>query len=585
MILYHIIIVIPANDELFGQESVPDHCELCGGLLCHNCKHCKQDCKHDGLLEESAAAMRPILDEAEYQLTGINDVIKALERQSDEISEQRISIRDRVEQHFKTLLESVNKQKDEVVSTLDQLVDEKLENLAGQRDEVEAHRSKIGQLSLSLSRKTLDGDVSQETTEIVMQMKEMIDSFTPAPCEKADLDFIPNAEFDNACPQMGRIIQKLPISKCYSTGKGLKTAYLGTTSSTLIHLVGVKPATPDPLIFSELISDSNALKLTPIVTKKSPNQYELMYTPTTRGLHKLHVQINGEHIRGSPFDVIVKVPVDQLGTPVRVIQGVNLPTGIAVNKQGEVIVAEEGAQCVSIYNQMGEKLRCFGAQGTGNGLLLHPRGIAVDAHNNILIVDRGKNCIAVFSSEGVFKTAVGKFGSNELEFNNPLGIAINRSTNKIYVSDLENHRIQILNPDLTFLSCFGSYGSGNGQFIKPRDIALDSIGNVYVVDSSNHRIQVLTEKGEYLRSFGRQGGGAGELSWPSSICIDSNDTVYVTEDDNHRVSIFTSEGTFLTSFGTYGKSPGQFNVPHGIAVDVCDNLFVSDHHNFRLQIF
>ena len=38
---------------------------------------------------------------------------------------------------------------------------------------------------------------------------------------------------------------------------------------------------------------------------------------------------------------------------------------------------------------------------------------------------------------------------------------------KVYVTDTDNHRILVLNPDLTFSSTFGKRGSGKGQFDDP----------------------------------------------------------------------------------------------------------------------
>jgi NHL repeat len=40
-----------------------------------------------------------------------------------------------------------------------------------------------------------------------------------------------------------------------------------------------------------------------------------------------------------------------------------------------------------------------------------------------------------------------------------------------------------------FATKWGSHGSGDGQFIIPDGVAVDSSGNVYVADAFNHRIQ------------------------------------------------------------------------------------------------
>lgn len=67
-----------------------------------------------------------------------------------------------------------------------------------------------------------------------------------------------------------------------------------------------------------------------------------------------------------------------------------------------------------------------------------------------------------------------------LQFDCPTGIAIHPVNKKVHVSKSLNHRVQILNPDLTPHSMFGSKGSGKGQFDQPRDIAFDSAHDVCI---------------------------------------------------------------------------------------------------------
>ena len=119
------------------------------------------------------------------------------------------------------------------------------------------------------------------------------------------------------------------------------------------------------------------------------------------------------------------------------------------------------------------------------------------------------------------KTAVMK-QIKEMTDNFKPDIAINPHNEKTYIADNSNDRVQILNPDLTFSGSFGSYGSDDGQFQNPFDVAFDSSGNVYMADFNNHRIQVFTSEGEFLRKFGKNGRGNGELNQPTSISIDSD---------------------------------------------------------------
>ena len=76
------------------------------------------------------------------------------------------------------------------------------------------------------------------------------------------------------------------------------------------------------------------------MTEKSNGMYEISYQPTVGETYQLHVRMDGEEVRGCPFPVTVKTPVDKLGTVIKTIYGVQKPRGVAVNKSGEVILAE-----------------------------------------------------------------------------------------------------------------------------------------------------------------------------------------------------------------------------------------------------
>ena len=72
-----------------------------------------------------------------------------------------------------------------------------------------------------------------------------------------------------------------------------------------------------------------------MVTERGKGEYEISYQPTVGGAHQLHVRVGGEEVRGSPFPVTVKTPVDKLGTVIKTIDGVKGPWGVAVNKSGD----------------------------------------------------------------------------------------------------------------------------------------------------------------------------------------------------------------------------------------------------------
>jgi hypothetical protein len=52
-----------------------------------------------------------------------------------------------------------------------------------------------------------------------------------------------------------------------------------------------------------------------------------------------------------------------------------------------------------------------------------------------------------------------------------------------------NHRIQKFAPDGTFLTSFGSRGSGNGELEYPIAVGVAANGGAFVADFGNNRIQ------------------------------------------------------------------------------------------------
>ena len=372
---------------------------------------------------------------------------------------------------------------------------------------------------------------------------------------------------------------RLSPKDCYATGTGLEIAVVGEKANAVLHTVdGSKNGYNIQMetVVCELVSEStgNRLDVDCGVKKGSGSQYKVSYQPTSLGRHQLHIKVEGEHIKGSPFNITV----------IKTITGVKKPYGMALNQRGEILVVEKDGHSISIFSPTGEKLRSFGSFGSGPGQFNQPHGVVVDDDGNILMTDYNHQ-VHKFTSEYRFNTSVGELGSKPLQFNRPLYVAISPTTKKIVVVDWSNHRVQILDPDLTYNNSIGSQGSGNGQLNHPYGIAFDSAGNMYVADASNNRIQVITPDGIFLRSFAREGKGDGELRYPTGIHISSDDTVYVVDGDNHRVSVFTHEGKFLKSFGSEGSGPGQFKGPRGITMDMNGIIYVSDSGNNRIQMF
>ena len=559
------------------------YCESCGELICRDCtvhihkdhKYCLISDTYESHKEEILASLEPV----EKQLKITNTTLVRLDNRRDEIAARRVAMETEIHTAFDEIRKTLDAREAELVGQLEGHTQQQLKNLSAQREEVEilqTQRESCVHFVRESIRSGSPGDVLKMKAGVVKQVRELVDTFDPhtlEPCEQASTSFIPSTQLVKDCQEFGEFqYTYLPHASKIGVKSIAKFRFLSPT----------KPPVPEARLVSRLTDQATKC----VVTKQGKGEYEISYQPTVGGAYQLHMRVGGKEMRGSPFPVTVKTPVDKLGTVIKTIGSVKEPWGVAVNKSGEVIVAEAGAKRVSIFSATGDKLRTLNTQGTAVGGMKCLRGVEVDSEDNILVADAGNHRLLKFSRGGDLIAAVGSEGDGPGQFNWPNGVCVNSVDGKVYmyVADYGAHCVHILNSDLTFSSKFGSQGNGDGQFISPYDIASDSTGCVYVTDYYNHRVQVFTSDGGYLRQFGKKGSGRGELSGSASICVDSDDLVYVGESGNSRVSVFTSKGEFLKSFESRGSGPGQFSRPYGLAVGN-GVVYVSDYDNTRVQLF
>ena len=374
---------------------------------------------------------------------------------------------------------------------------------------------------------------------------------------------------------------QVSVKDCYATGRGIEMAIVGEGANAVLYTVDPrgKAYHREVETVCELMHKSTGKRLDCKAKKIRGNQFQISYQPTSRGRHQLHIKVEGEHIKGSPFTITV---IRKFGDPIATIPRVH-PYSITLDQQGQMIIGER--RNISIFNSSLKRLWSFGSPRSCPRQFENPQDIAVDSNGNLLVTDRLNHKIMKFSQDGSFITQVGKHGEGSLEFKDPHGVAIHPQNGLIYVSDTKNHRIQVINHNLTKCNnTFGTKGRKEGQLHEPYGLAFDSTGNVYVTDHQNHRIQVFTAEGEFLRQIGKEGVHEGELYYPSDITIDSEDIVYVTQThfDYCRISLFTSEGKFLTSFKKMPEHINDHFDPRGIAVDQNGIVYVIDLPDIHL---
>ena len=501
--------------------------------------------------------------------------LSQLDKRCGEISDQRAATEDGIHEISRRLREAVNVREAQLIDQLDQMTQVKLKGLAVQRDQIETTLAQLCSC-LHLMKKSLgqenEDDALMMKSNTMEQIKELTIPFqedTLKPNTEADIVFSAPENVTAVCRDFGQVLLSKYFpdpSKCQITGSGLEAAVAEEESTVVlevINFVGESCKVPIRLLECEVVSEIAGTRASCTVERRGQSQYGISYQPTIKGRHQLHIKAECQHIRGSPFTVAVKAPIEKLGTPIStILRGKKSLRGCAIKQSSEVFVTDRNMCCVVVFTPSGQILRSFGTHGSGQGQFYHPSGLTLDGEGNVLVVDSKNHRVQKFTAQGQFLAAIGAEGRGPLQFSYPTDIAFNTNSKKFYVVEYLNHRIQILNFDLsTSVLSFGKKGSGKGCFDHPFSVACDSTGNVYVADTFNHRIQIFTAEGKFLRMFGRRGEGRGELGYPMGVVIDTIDMVYVSEHINHRISVFTSDGQFVSSFGRKGNGPGEFVQP------------------------
>ena len=496
--------------------------------------------------------------------TNISAATREVERVEREVSEQHKAVAGTIEQSFKQLYEILRNREKQLLDRASELKQQKLDNLGAQKKGFALATSEIQGL-VEFAERSVENATDEEFMSLQQQVQEQIQeqcakhehiNLIPAEVANVGVRVACAAGISDLCQVNAEVIVlRVDLTKCTAKGPGTKVAEVGKSAQFTVHTVyqngqlcrerqvveaGLKSTVKDSFIHTKVIS-------------KERGVYKVTYTPEVRGRYTLSVKVNGTQIAGSPFQVFAKIHPSQLGEPVRVVEGMIFPLGLALNSKQQLVVAEWIEKKVVVFDRDGKKVQTISHKKFSG-----PTGVAVDKDDNIYVSDNGILSIFKFSKEGKLMK-----GTQPGEFTDPSLLKV--INNSLYVCDRGNHRVHILNTKLEYVNSFGCHGDGDGQFSGPHDISQDRAGNLYVADTGNDRVQVFGCEGQFLSTFSKKGAASKHLNQPCGICVGPDQFVYVCNNRNNCVSVFTTSGEFVTSFG-------QIFNPIGIVID--DDGFV-----------
>nr|MBE5724416.1 brain tumor [Cucujiformia] len=126
----------------------------------------------------------------------------------------------------------------------------------------------------------------------------------------------------------------------------------------------------------------------------------------------------------------------------------------------------------------------FGEFGVMEGQFTEPSGVAVNAQNDIIVADTNNHRIQIFDKEGRFKFQFGECGKRDGQLLYPNRVAVVRTSGDIIVTERSpTHQIQIYNQYGQFVRKFGA-----NILQHPRGVTVDNKGRIVVVECKVMRV-------------------------------------------------------------------------------------------------
>lgn len=312
----------------------------------------------------------------------------------------------------------------------------------------------------------------------------------------------------------------------------------------------------------------------------------------------------------------------------------NEPFGIEFDKVGNAYVVEisnrflkidpSGMLTVIASGKGGAGADVPAAKATFNG----PHNLAIPAGGDeVFIADTWNGSVRKFDPKSNMIASVaglpylegkrvyqydGDSGpATKAKFSGIYCVAFNPAGDKLYITDLENRRIRVLNVKTGQVDLVAGNGKGGvpkdgsiakeSPLVDPRACAVDKKGNVYILERGGHALRVVDADGKIrtVVGTGKAGlsgdGGPGKaalLNGPKHLVVDPQGDVIIADSANHVIRKFSPTTGLITRVagsGTKGASGDggdaltvSMNEPHGVYVHPDGSLFIVDSKNGRI---
>jgi DNA-binding beta-propeller fold protein YncE len=327
---------------------------------------------------------------------------------------------------------------------------------------------------------------------------------------------------------------------------------------------------------------------------------------------------NGKDIPSSPDGLGIQTSLSQ-------------PFGISKGPDGALYVCEVGSHVVrrlDLETAMLTTVAGCGRKGySGDGgpatkaELNEPYEVRFDQHGNMLFVemqnhlvrkvDRATGIISTIAGNGTAGFSGDGGPATKAQLSQPHSITLDHD-GRIYICDIRNHRIRVVEPSSGLISTFAGTGeksatpdgaSLDGTALNgPRALDFDGDHSLYLAlreGNAIFRIDLNARTLHHLAGTGKSGysgdGGPAklaQLAGPKGVSLSKNGDLYFADTESHTVRVLRASSGIVDTVigdGQQGDGPDgdpqqcRLNRPHGVFVSADGWLYVGDSSNHRVR--
>lgn len=166
--------------------------------------------------------------------------------------------------------------------------------------------------------------------------------------------------------------------------------------------------------------------------------------------------------------------------------------GMGAASWGTLFLSDVDGNRLLAYEPLTGAFRVFGGYGDAPGLFRGPTGVAVDDQGALLVADGGNGRVQALDSRGAFVRA---WPLPDGETEGRVAVVWLRD-GLIAVAEAVHSRLSVQSPGGRTLAVLARVGAEEGALRTPSAVAVDRHQRIYVADTDNHRISVFRLDGE-----------------------------------------------------------------------------------------